>query len=254
MEQVSAIVVAAGRGLRLKSKTPKPLVKINSIPVIIYSLCVLSRHPYIKNIILVVNPENKKDLVNKIRQYRIGKITKIVDGGKRRQDSVLKGLKTVDNTTRFVLIHDCARPVIDKRIVSAVIKEAKRCKAAILGVPVKSTIKELWALGFGLQDRFVKKTLDREKLWEIQTPQVFKKDLILQAYRKFGRVKVSDDASLVEKLGVKVSVVEGSHSNIKITTPEDLVIAQAILKKSKILCLPAGKGSKKLKPKVKIQK
>ena len=122
------------------------------------------------------------------------------------------------------MIHDAARPFIDKDTVTAVIKTAQNTGAAIVGVPVKATIKKLTG-------KFVvKATIEREGLWEIQTPQVFKKRLILNAYKKFGNADVTDDAMLVEKLGQRVSVVLGSYNNIKVTTPEDLILAQAIAK------------------------
>jgi 2-C-methyl-D-erythritol 4-phosphate cytidylyltransferase len=223
--RVCAIALAAGFGLRFKSKIPKILAEINSKPILIHSLLTLSRHPFIQEIIVVVNSKNSKSIIGKIRQYRIGRVSRIVEGGKRRQDSVLNGLKALSSRANLVLIHDAVRPFIDKNTISAVIEEAKNCGAAIVGVPVKATIKEVAG------KIIVKKTLDRNNLWEIQTPQVFKKEIILKAYEKFGDIDVTDDSALVEKLGKKVSVVLGSYNNIKITTPEDLVIAEAIVKR-----------------------
>lgn len=218
-------MLAAGRGLRLQSKIPKPLARINSKPVIIYSLETLSRHPWIKDIILVVNSKNSKSIIKEIKKYRIKKIEKIIQGGRRRQDSVFNGLKALDNDTHLVLIHDAARPFIDKHTLTALIKTAKKSGAAIAGVPVKATIKRV-------SDKFiVKKTIERKGLWEIQTPQVFKKNLILRAYKKFCKQDATDDALLVERLGEKVSVVLGSYNNIKITTPEDLKLAKVIAKR-----------------------
>jgi len=267
MSYVTAIVLAAGSGLRFsrlnsftvrggipthiskmiksgKSKIPKPLVKINSRPIIIYCLNILSRHAGIRDIIVVTNPKNLRGIISKIRQYRIDKISRIVQGGRRRQDSVLHALKAMDNRTDLVLIHDGARPFIDKETVSSVIKEAERFGAAIVGVPVKATIKKITKslprLRSGLPSVArhhatgaftVKETLDRRYLWEVQTPQVFKKELILKAYKRFGKSEVTDDASLVEKLGAKVKIVKGSYSNIKVTTPEDLILAEAIAKR-----------------------
>jgi 2-C-methyl-D-erythritol 4-phosphate cytidylyltransferase len=136
--------------------------------------------------------------------------------------------------TELVLIHDGARPFVAKDTITSVIKEAKRSQAAIVGVPVKATIKKIETKRLKCGPRFVvEKTLDRDCLWEIQTPQVFKKDLILEAYQRFGNTEVTDDAMLVEKMDFDVSVVPGSYSNIKITTFEDLVLAEAILKRQK---------------------
>lgn len=231
---VTAIVVAAGSGLRFRSKIPKLFFKVNSRTVISYCLKILERHPSIKDIVVVVNPKNYKDSAAKIRKYRIAKITSIVAGGKRRQDSVRCGLDAVDKHTDLVLIHDAARPFIDKGIISSVIKEAKRTGAAIVGVPVKATIKQGTRHKVqGTSKFFVEKTIDRSKLWEVQTPQAFRKNLILEAYNRFGKIGVTDDAALVEKLKVKVSIVLGSYDNIKITTPEDLILAQVIARKMK---------------------
>lgn len=228
---VSAIVLAAGKGARLKSSISKPLVKLGSLPLIIYSLKCLMICPLIKEIILAVNSSNVLDIKKSIRKYKISGIRKIVLGGLIRQDSVYNGLNAIDKRADFVLIHDSARPFIDKKQVSLAINEAKKCGAAIVGVPVKATIKEVHSLQSTVHGMLlVKKTLNRENLWEIHTPQVFKKDLLLEAYKRFGNTPVSDDAALLEKLGCKVRVVFGSYSNIKITTPEDLVLAEAILK------------------------
>ncbi|MFH0913108.1 MAG: 2-C-methyl-D-erythritol 4-phosphate cytidylyltransferase [Candidatus Omnitrophota bacterium] len=232
---VTAIVLAAGKGLRLRTRIPKPLVEISSQPLIIYCLNILSKHPLIKDIIVVANPGNLKDICNKIRQYRVRKIKDIVLGGKLRCASVMNGLKAIDGRTDLVLIHDGARPFIAKEMVSTVIKTAKRFGAAIVGVPVKATVKQVKSpCRPGRKERSkvksVERTLNRDNLWEIQTPQVFKKDLILRAYKKFLSTPVTDDASLVEKSGKSVKVVMGSYFNLKVTTPEDLVLAKAIAK------------------------
>ncbi len=221
MSRVSAVLLAAGKSLRFKSDISKPLVKVNSQAVISYSLKVLSSCPEIKDIIVVANDSNLKALSGKIKSLNIKKCVKIVRGGKRRQDSVLNGILATEDKTDMVLIHDSARPFITPKIVLLVLKEARKTGAAIVGVPVKATIKNV-------EGAFVKGTLRRDSLWEIQTPQVFKKSLILKAYKKSGNIDVTDDASLVERLGNKVKLVEGSYFNIKITTPEDLILAEAI--------------------------
>lgn len=237
--RVGAVVVAAGKGLRFKSTAPKLLAKIGSKPIIIYCLRTLQRHPLIGEIVLVVNSGIKSAITKQLRQYRITKVSAIVEGGRRRQDSVYCGFKAMGRSVDLVLIHDAARPFARKQDISAVIKEAAKTGAAVLGAPVKCTIKSVVRRSSsaypersrGVVRRLtVEKTLDRNNLWEIQTPQAFKKDLILQAFKLFGRQDVTDDAMLVEKLGRKVSIVVGSYSNIKITTPEDLIIAEALFK------------------------
>lgn len=228
---VTAIVLAAGQGVRFTGRVAKLLVKIRSHPAIAYSLKTFQVHPEIKDIILVVNAPNKKALTGIAAKYRIKKIKAICYGGRLRQDSVAAGLGALGREAEIVLIHDGARPFVDKETISRAIQSAKKYGAAIAAVPVKATIKEA-AGTLGFQDTrtsvLVERTLDRDTLWEAQTPQVFKRKLILEAYRKFGRRQVTDDAALAEKVGAKVRLVMGSYSNIKITTPEDLIVAKAI--------------------------
>lgn len=224
----SAIVVAAGSGVRLGGRVPKAMVAINSRPAVIYSLDVLSRHPGIREIILVVNSTMLLPVSSAIKKYRIKRIKSVVLGGARRQDSVLNGLRAVAVDSQLVLVHDAARPFINKAMVSALIKEAKKSQAAIAAVPVKNTVKESVVRRSSF---VVRRTIDRQNLWEVQTPQVFKKSLLLSAYKRFGKGDVTDDAMLVEKMGRPVKIVPGAYSNIKITTPEDLVIAEAIARR-----------------------
>ncbi|MBM3250018.1 MAG: 2-C-methyl-D-erythritol 4-phosphate cytidylyltransferase [Candidatus Omnitrophica bacterium] len=229
---VSAIILAAGRGERLKSKLPKPLVILNSKPVIGYSLKLFTAHPGINEVIIVANKANLARIRESISSR---KVRQIVIGGLRRQDSVYNGLKAVDSRADLVLIHDSARPFIDRKTVSRLIREARQTGAAIVGVPLVPTVKKVTTSQRHkvTGKTFVKETLDRRNLWEVQTPQAFRKELLLKAYKKFGRLPVTDDAMLVEKLGAPVIMVKGSYANIKITTPEDLVIAKALVKRWK---------------------
>jgi len=222
---LSAIILAAGQGRRLNTSVPKPLVKVGNFPAIVYSLRSLSRHPDIDEIIVVVSAGNQQAITKALKNYSFKKIKAFVLGGARRQDSVDNGLKVVSPNSDWVLIHDCARPFIDRKSITRVIQAAKKTGAAILGIPVKATIKSVKA---GL---LVDRTVDRTNLWEIQTPQVFKTELILQAYKKYSRGDVTDDASLVEKAGKKVQVVLGSDENIKITTNVDLLFAKEIARR-----------------------
>jgi len=222
---LSAVILAAGRGKRLNASIAKPLVKIGNLPALVYSLRSLSRHPDIAEIIVVVSAGNRQAITRVLKKYSFKKIKAFALGGARRQDSVYNGLKVVSLKSNWVLIHDCARPFIDRKSISQVIAAAKKNGAAILGVPVKATIKRVKA---GL---LVERTVDRASLWEIQTPQVFKKELILQAYKKYSKRDVTDDAALVEKLGKNVQVVLGSDENIKITTSVDLLFAEEIARR-----------------------
>ena len=222
---LSAIILAAGKGKRLNATVPKPLVEIGNKPAIIYSLSSLNKHPEIDEIIVVLSLANQDKIIKVIKGFNFRKIKAFVIGGRRRQDSVLNGLKAVSKNSDWVLIHDSARPFIDSKSIKKVILAAKKNSAAILGVKPKATIK------FSHKRNIVSKTLNRDKLWEVQTPQVFKKSLILEAYRKYSKSNVTDDASLVEKLGKRVVVVEGDYRNIKITTAEDLLVAGLIIKR-----------------------
>ncbi|MFA6358326.1 MAG: 2-C-methyl-D-erythritol 4-phosphate cytidylyltransferase [Candidatus Omnitrophota bacterium] len=222
---LSAIILAAGQGKRLGTKTSKPLVKINSKPLIDYSLRVFNKHPGIDEIIVVLSIHNQAQMLKALKNCSYKKIKSFVLGGTRRQDSVYNGLKAVSPQSHWVLIHDAARPFIDGQSITKVIQAAKKTKAAILGIPVKATIKSACPASL------VKKTIDRSNLWEIQTPQVFNKQLINQAYEKYSQENFTDDASLVEKLGKKVKIVLGRSKNIKITTGVDLLFAQLIVKR-----------------------
>ncbi|MEW6170716.1 MAG: 2-C-methyl-D-erythritol 4-phosphate cytidylyltransferase [Candidatus Omnitrophota bacterium] len=222
--KLEAILLAAGRGKRLKNKISKPLIKILSKSILVYSLELFTKEPIIKKIIIVCNSKDIS-LVKKITK-NFKKIKKITLGGKERRDSVRNALSEVDKDTDLVLIHDTARPCLKKSDLKKIIKAGIKFQAAVLGVPVKSTIK--------LKDKnsFVKKTLPRDFIYEIQTPQIFKKGIILEAFKKFKNSNFTDDASFVENIGKKVKIVTGSYSNIKITTPEDLILAEGIFKKS----------------------
>jgi len=222
---LSAIVLAAGQGRRLNAAVPKPLVKIGSRPTIVYSLRTFNKHPDIDEIIVVSNARNHKAIVKAVKKSSFKKIKTFVLGGRRRQDSVYNGLKEISGNSDWVLIHDSARPFIGRQAVRNVILAAKKTGAAILAVKPKATIK------FSQKSGIIKKTLDRNNLWEVQTPQVFKKELILKAYKKYGKENVTDDAALVEKLGKKVKITQGSYENIKITTAEDLLFARLIAKR-----------------------
>ena len=218
---VTAIILAAGKGERFGSRISKPLVELAGKPILWYSLRRLARHRSVTDIVVVVNKKNRAQITRVIKKYRILKVSRLVLGGRRRQDSVRRGLAAVGQACDLVLIHDSGRPFIEQGFLSAVIEEARAGGAAIIGVPVKATIKKVRA-------RKVAETPDRSLLWEIQTPQVFRRRLICKAYDTFWRQDATDDASMVERLGEPVAVVMGSYNNIKITTPEDLTAARAI--------------------------
>ncbi len=184
----------------------------------------------VTDIIVAVNSDNKKAISALVERSGYNKVKWLVPGGARRQDSVFNALKKVGAESGLVLIHDAARPFVKAGEISVLIAKAERFGAAILGVPVKATLKQVKSSQPKGAGFVVEKTLDREKLWEAQTPQVFRRDIIVKAYQRLSRIDVTDDAALIERMGKPVVLVAGSYDNIKITTPEDLIIAEAILK------------------------
>jgi 2-C-methyl-D-erythritol 4-phosphate cytidylyltransferase len=225
MTRVSAIVVAAGKGSRFNSRVSKPLAKLNGAPLVLFSLKVFLRHPRVFEIIVVANADNEDALRALIRRERITKVRALVRGGLRRQDSVRNGLQAVRKDADIVLVHDAARPFVSAGLITRLINKARKYKAAIPASPVISTIKKVDKAGNVIA------TVDRSNLWQVHTPQAFDKALLIKAFQGFGRTKVTDEAMLIEKMGKKVRVVKDSSMNIKITTPEDLCIAQALAKR-----------------------
>ncbi len=223
--KVAAIVPAAGRGKRIGSKIQKPYIELCGKPIIAHTLLKFSKNKSISEIIVAVDRKN----VNKVKHDIVAKFkikkTKVVAGGKERKDSVFNALRDVSRDVDYVLIHDCARPLVTDKVILASLKAAQRFKASVVAVPVKPTLKRI------VKNGRISCTPDRRNFWEAQTPQVFKKSLIEKAYKKSGRASanLTDDSMLVERLGVRPKVVLGSYSNIKITTQEDLALA-------KILC------------------
>ncbi|MFH1684455.1 MAG: 2-C-methyl-D-erythritol 4-phosphate cytidylyltransferase [Candidatus Margulisiibacteriota bacterium] len=216
-----AIITAAGYGRRMGQ--PKQFLEIAGKSVLERTILVFDQTKVIDEIILVVNPED----VERAKKFKYPKLKKVIGGGKERQDSVYNGIKALPEDAEIVAIHDGARPFILPEIIEKAIEETKRSGAVVVGVPVKDTIKLVTSNG-----NRVTSTLNRNELWAAQTPQVFKKDIILKAFHDgHGRYSVTDDAMLVEKLGIPVKMVMGSYQNIKITTPEDLIVAQGILRK-----------------------
>jgi len=220
--KITALVPAAGVGARMNLDLAKPLLEIRRKPIIVYTLETLQAHPLIDEIVLIFNKEGLEKARQMVKNYKMTKVVRVIAGGSTRKESVRNGLEVVDSKTDFVLIHDGVRPFVDEGSVTRVIEEAKETGAAVLGVPVKPTIKKLD------QHMVVDTTLRRDHLWEIQTPQVFERELIQKAYLRQNKHAVPDDASLVELMGKKVKVAMGSYFNIKITTQEDLIFAEAI--------------------------
>jgi len=224
--KIAAIVPAAGSGRRLGYSVDKPYIRLHGKPLLIYSLEVLQRSKKITQIVVVAEKKQLRRVEKLVLRYRIAKVASLVAGGRTRSESVRNGLRVLKSDIDFVLIHDGARPFLTTKLIDNCFKAAAVHKAAICAVPCASTIKSV------TRDLRVHSTLNRNTLWQVQTPQVFAYRLIARAYKKFagGRYAFFDDSSLVERLPHKVKVVPGATGNIKITTPEDLKLAKAILK------------------------
>lgn len=227
----SAIILAAGRGSRMGLKINKQYLNLKGKPILRHTLDVFFASPYIDEIILVINA-NDKEICDKIVLDKIEAIKpfRIVFGGKERQDSVGNGLDALSSDSNLVLIHDGARPFITLYDIEKLIIALEKYDAVTLGVPVKETIKVLDEKGF------VKGTPPRDNIWITQTPQGFKRELIRQAHEdnKNSISLATDDSMLVENLGYKVKMIEGSYKNIKITTREDLILAESILEQDRV--------------------
>ena len=230
MEQgrCTAIVLAAGQGKRMHSKKQKQFLEIGGKPVLYYSLHCFQESPLIRDIILVTGEEMISYCEQEIvKKYGFSKVRKVTAGGKERYDSVYAGLLCCQDTD-YVYIHDGASPFITEEMVQRGYEAVKRNNACVMGMPSKDTVKLADSSGY------VKETPDRKIVWNIQTPQIFSYDLIRGAYesiRKKDMTGVTDDAMVVEQeTGTKILLVEGSYQNIKITTPEDLAIAEAFLR------------------------
>jgi 2-C-methyl-D-erythritol 4-phosphate cytidylyltransferase len=221
------VIPAAGQGKRMKAGKNKQFIELEQVPIIIHTLKVFQGHSMCTGIILVINEQEKEDFQKLLKKYRVTKIKAIVPGGSERQYSVYNGLQAVDDG-ELVLVHDGARPFITHKRIEDLVKKAYESGAAILAVPVKDTIKRA-------EDGIVVETVERSTLWSVQTPQAFHLSLVLDAHHQANKENYlgTDEASLIERAGKRVSIVLGDYTNIKLTTPEDLLLAKAILDRSK---------------------
>ena len=221
-----AIVPAAGSGNRMGRELSKQYLALGGMPLLVHTLNVFERCPVVDALLVVVPPSDVEAVrTEMLPRWSLKKLAGIVPGGKERQDSVRAGIEALDRETELVVIHDAVRPFITVELIENCIRAAAEEGAATVGVPVKDTVKEVGA------DGRVTRTCDRNLLWLTQTPQAFRRDIIENAHRAAVRdgYRGTDDTSLVERLGIAVRMIRGDYGNIKITTPEDLVIAEALL-------------------------
>lgn len=223
---IFGIVVAAGKSERMGPDVDKVFLSLGVKPVLAYSLMAFEQCPMIDGVILVVRKDRLDSARGLTQVFGCAKVRKIVAGGATRQVSVRNGLDELGDDVDVVAVHDGARPCITPRIIEDTIRAAKRNGTGIAAVKLTDTIKEVE------RNMVVSQTVDRTRLWAVQTPQSFQVDLLRRAYDHVEKKKltVTDDASAVEELGERVCLVPGSWSNIKITTPEDLALAATLLK------------------------
>lgn len=225
MSKFAVILPAAGKSQRFKNKQyKKPFVPLAGRAVWLHSAERFINRSDVAQVILVIDPEDQEYFEMKFGANVAVLGISVVHGGKERADSVEKALAKLDSSIDFVCIHDAARPCLADEWIDKVFAEAEKSGAAILAVPIAGTIKRVG------KKHQIEETVSREGLWEAQTPQVFKRQWLLDAYAKRGDLTATDDAQLVENLGQPVGVVRGSAVNLKITTAEDLRLAEQALK------------------------
>ena len=228
--RATVLIPAAGTGRRMGGSISKQYLELAGKPILAHTLTLFENHPRIENIYLIVPPDDISYCQQQIiDRYGFSKVKRIVAGGTERQDSVRNGLDTLaedglSQPHRPILIHDGARPLFDCKRLSTLIDIVCQTGACIIGVPVKDTIKEV-------ENNQITGSPDRSRLWQAQTPQGFHYQLIREAFDQAADdgSTATDDASLVERLGHPVQILEGDYRNIKVTTPEDILIAAALL-------------------------
>ena len=222
------IIPAAGQGKRMGAGKNKLLLTLEGVPILIHTLRVFEADDECNGIILAISPSDEQQFKSLLKEYGIHKVSSLVNGGKERQDSVYNGLRAVHDLDGIVLVHDAARPFIKIEIIHKLVEAANKEGGAIVAVPVKDTIKKA-------KNSMVAETVERSSLWSVQTPQAFRTSVLLEAHNKAMREQFigTDESSLVERIPHPVSIIEGDYDNIKLTTPEDLYFAEAILRKRK---------------------
>ncbi len=224
-----AVIPAGGQGRRLGSQSPKQYIDIAGTPLIVHTLRKFDPAHGAGYGIIIPVPAADIDFVNEeiVARYGIRGVIAVLAGGRERQDSVRAGLEAVPADAEIVAVHDAVRPFVSAEMIRKVIEEAARSSAATLGVPVKDTVKKVDG------GNSVTGTVDRTGLWLTQTPQAFRRAVIMEAYRRAydDGIYATDDASLVERIGVTVKMVPGSYENIKITTADDLYFAEFLMKR-----------------------
>ena len=222
----TAIIVGAGRGERMGANYDKAFLSLGPRPLVAYSMMAFEACPDIRQIVLVVRRDRLEAAKNMAQMFGISKLRAVVAGGAQRQDSVRNGLAELPPETRYVAIHDAARPLVTPALISETVKCARKHGTGVAGRRIVDTVKLVE------KAPVVSRTVDRDQLWTVQTPQTFSLDLLRQAYARLEETRevVTDDAAALERIGVAVRLVEWAPVNLKVTVPEDLAVAAALLR------------------------
>ena len=222
----TAIIVGAGRGERMGANTDKAFLSLGPRPLVAYSMMAFEACTEIRQIVLVVRRDRIEAAKNMAQMFGISKLRAVVAGGAHRQDSVRKGLAELPPETRYVTIHDAARPLVTPNLISETVKCAHQHGSGVAGRRMVDTVKLVE------KAPVVSRTVDRDQLWTVQTPQTFRLDLLRQAYARLAETGavVTDDAAALEQIGVPVRLVEWAPVNLKVTIAEDLAVAAALLR------------------------
>ena len=231
MSRIAAILPAAGLGTRMGAETPKQFLELDGTPIVIHSVRRIAACAAVTDIILATRGDVVEALEERVRGEKLKQRVSVVRGGDSRQESVGQALAQVPEGTEIVLVHDAVRPFVTVEQIARVIEEARRCKAAILGIPAMDTVKEVKRASLPEDVALITATIPRERIVLAQTPQAFETKLLKEAFARAQAdgVTASDEAGLVERIGHDVHVVLGSERNIKITKPADMELARFYL-------------------------
>ena len=222
--RAAAIIPAAGSGTRMNADIPKQYLHLSGKPIVVHAIQPFTRCPFIEQIIVVVPAEKIIQTETMLQEYNLGApLVTVIGGGRRRQDSVQAGLDAIRHDIEIALVHDGARPLLSETLIKRCYEQTLKSGAAIAAVPVKDTLKRAES------DLLISATVDRRSLWQAQTPQGARKELLLSAFEANQNRDVTDEASLLERAGTPVQLVFGEENNIKITRPEDLEFAQSLM-------------------------